>query len=254
MKSKDLMVMEEKLSLVEHLTELRNRIIKAVLAFIICSGAIFFVADQLYYYLTEPLGVTKLVYIAPAEGFLSYLRLAVYGGLVLSSPVVFYQFLRFVLPGLYSKERRVIFTLIPGAFLLMCGGVAFGYFVVLPFALKYLLTFGSMRIEPMLSVHKYIGFVSTTLLILGCIFELPLVMVGLTKLGIVTPKFLRKNRKYAIVVAVALGAVLTPPDIFTQLLMAGPLILLYEASIWISYLFWRKKKKDKEKESMMQDV
>lgn len=251
MKSKDSMV-EEKLTLVEHLTELRNRILKAVFTFLICTIGVFFVADQLYYYLTEPLGVTKLVYIAPAEGFLSYLRLAVYGGLVLSSPVIFYQLIRFVLPGLYSKERRVIFTLIPGAFFLMCGGVAFGYFVVLPIALKYLLTFGSLRIEPMLSVQKYIGFVSTSLLILGCIFELPLVMIGLTKLGIVTPRFLRKNRKYAIVVAVVMGAILTPPDIFTQLLMAGPLLLLYEISIWISYLFWRKKKK--EKENMMQDA
>lgn len=251
MKSKD-SILGEKLSLVDHLTELRNRILKAVFAFLVGTIGAFAVTDQLYYYLTEPLGVTTLVYIAPAEGFLSYLRLAVYGGLVLSSPVILYQLFCFVLPGLYSKERRVIFFLLPGAFFLMCSGVVFGYFVVLPFALQYLLTFGSLRIEPMLSVQKYIGFVSTTLFVLGCIFELPLLMVGLTKLGIVTPRFLRENRKYAIVLAVIIGAILTPPDIFTQVLMAGPLLFLYEISIWLSYLFWRKKKKEGEK--IIQDV
>lgn len=237
---------EQQFTLVEHLTDLRKYILRAVFAWLIGVAIIFYYADRLYYYLTEPLGVKELVYIAPVEGFLTYLKLSLIGGLLLTSPIVVYQLLRFVLPGLYRHEKRVLFILIPGAFLLMVGGVAFGYFVVLPVALKYLLDFGPANVQPMLSMQKYIGFVSTTLLILGMIFELPLLIIGLTKLGLVTPKFLRKNRRYAVVLSVVAGALLTPPDVITQLMMAGPLILLYEVSIWLSYLFWKKKKKKRE--------
>ncbi|AZR72942.1 twin arginine-targeting protein translocase TatC [Anoxybacter fermentans] len=238
---------DQKMTLVEHLTDLRKCIIKAILGWLVGIVLIFLYADRVYYYMTEPLGVTNLVYISPIEGFLTYLKIAIYGGLMLASPVIIYQLFRFVLPGLYQHERVILFTLIPTAFLLMVVGISFGYFVVLPFALKYLLNFSSLNVQPMLSMQKYIGFVTTSLMILGIVFEMPLVVIGLTKLGVVTPKFLRKHRKYAIVLSVAVGAILTPPDVITQVMMAGPLLFLYEISIWLSYLFWSKKQRKKEK-------
>ena len=237
---------DDKKSLVQHLADLRNCIVISILAWLVGGIICFQYVDQIFVLITKPFGVKNLVYIAPAEGFLTYLKLAILGGMILASPVILYQFLRFVMPGLYKKEKIMLFTLIPGAVLMMLGGIAFGYYVMLPVALKYLLNFGTLNVQPMLSVQKYIGFVSTTLFIMGIIFEVPLIIVGLTRFGIVTPQFLRKNRKYAIVLATIIGAILTPPDVISQVMMAGPLILLYELSIWLSYFFWRKKKKAKE--------
>lgn len=252
MPTSDDWVMGYKLPLIQHLTELRNCLVKAILGWIVGMAAFSIFVNDVFEYLTVPFGVTRLVYIAPAEGFMTYLKLTIYGGIVLGSPVILYQLLRFILPGMLMKEKKVFFALIPSAILLMFGGIAFGYFVVLPFALGYLLNFGSEIIQPMLSVQKYIGFVSTTLVVMGVVFETPMVIVGLTRLGIVTPQFLRQKRKYAIVLSVVVGAILTPPDVISQIMLAGPLIVLYEMSIWLSYLLWRKR--EKKKESLMGDV
>lgn len=240
------------MTLVGHLTVLRHCMLRALAGWLV--GVVIFAGwtDQVFVYLTEPFGVTGLVYIAPAEGFLAYCKLTVFGGLVLASPVVLYQILHFVLPGLRKKEKMILFRLIPGAICFMALGIAFGYFVVIPFTMRYLLGFGTERMIPMLSVQKYIGFVTTTLLLMGGIFELPLVIIGLTRFGVVTPRFLRTHRKYAILLAVVIGAILTPPDVLSQVLLAGPLIGLYELSIWLSYGFW--KKREKQKESLLNDV
>lgn len=249
--SKSEVLLDEKKTFVQHLAELRNSLIISIVAWII-GGTIFWnYVDEVFKLLTEPFGIKALVYIAPVEGFVTYLKISLFGGLVLASPVILFALLRFIMPGLYKKEKKMLFILIPGAVLMLLAGIAFGYYVMLPVALKYLLNFGTLNVQPMLSVQKYIGFICTTLIIMGVIFEVPLIIVGLTKIGIVTPKFLRKNRKYAIVLATVIGAILTPPDVISQVMMAGPLILLYEISIWLSYLFWRKKKK---KESLASDV
>lgn len=240
------------MTLVGHLTELRRCILKALAGWLVGAVIFGFFTDQVFDYLTKPFGVTGLVYIAPAEGFLSYLKLTVFGGLVLASPLVLYQAFRFLLPGLHRKEKRILFRLIPGAALCMLLGIGFGYFVILPLTIRYLLGFGTASLTPMLSVQKYIGFVTTTLLLMGGVFELPLVLVGLTRFGVVTPHFLRSHRKYAILLATVVGAVLTPPDVLSQIILAGPLILLYEVSIWLSYGLG--KKREEQKESLLKDV
>ncbi len=242
---------EKEMPLVQHLTDLRRCILKAILSCFVGAVIVFMYADKVYYYMTEPLGVTELVYIAPAEGFLTFLRLAIYGGMILASPVILFQLLKFVLPGLYQAEKRILLLLIPAAILLMLGGLAFGYFVLLPIGLQYLLNFDTLQLKPMLSVQRYISFITNIMIVMALLFQLPLLTIGLVKLRVITPDFLRKHRKYAIVLSVVVGAVLTPPDVITQLLLAGPLLLLYEVSVWISYIVWWRKRK---KESLMEDV
>jgi len=151
---------------------------------------------------------------------------------VLASPVIFSQIWRFIAPGLYRHEKRVLipFTLV--STLCFVGGTAFGYFVVFPPAFRFLLGYSSSFLEPMPSVDEYFSLALRLFFAFGIIFELPVFMVFLAKLGIVNASFLRKNRKYALLIAVVVAAILTPtPDVVNQLLMAGPLVILYEVSI-----------------------
>lgn len=242
----------EQMTLVGHLTQFRRCIIRALVGWLAGVCVFSFFTDRVFTLLTAPFGVTGLVYIAPAEGFLAYCKLAIGGGLVLASPVILYQIMRFVLPGLERKEKRLLFRLIPEAIFFMIVGIAFGYYVLLPCTMRYLLGFGTNQLLPMLSVQKYIGFVTTLLLLMGGVFQLPLLILCLTRLGVITPRMLRDHRKYAILLAMVVGAILTPPDVLSQVLLAGPLILLYEVSIWLSYAFW--KKREKQKESLLSDA
>lgn len=180
------------------------------------------------------------LHLVPGRVFF-YLKLALAGGLLLASPVIFYQIWRFVAPGLYLHEKKVIlpFTLFSTVFFL--GGAAFGYFVVFPPAFKFLLGYSTEFLDPMPAVKEYFSLCLRLLIAFGVIFELPIFMVLLAKMGIVNVSFLNRHRKYAILLSFVIAAILTPtPDVVNQLLMAVPLMVLYELSIGLIWLFARK--------------
>ena len=160
---------------------------------------------------------------------------------MLAAPVILYQFWMFVAPGLYNKERRLLLPIVFLCSFFFIGGALFGYFIVFPFGFKFFLGFATEHIKPLPSMREYLSFSSKLLLAFGLVFELPLVITFLAKLGIVSVDFLKKNRKYALLLFFVGAAILTPPDVITQIMMALPLMLLYEISIIGARLFSKKK-------------
>lgn len=224
---------EEKITFVEHLEELRARIIKSVILIIVVSGVMYTLADKILSYLVKPVGVS-LVFISPTEAFVTNIKIALFGGLFLSSPFILFQIWQFISQGLRKSERKYVLIFGPVSFIFFILGIGFGYFVIIPIGLKFLLGFATDFLVPMITISKYISFIGTMTFAFGVVFQLPLAMLFLAKIGIVTPTFLSQKRKHAIVIIFIIGALLTPPDVITQCLMAGPLILLYELGILFS--------------------
>jgi len=167
---------------------------------------------------------------------------------MLAAPIVLYEFWMFVAPGLYKKERRVLIPIVILSSFFFVGGSLFGYFVVFPFGFKFLLGFATDMIRPMPSMREYLSFASRLLIAFGAVFELPLVITFFVRLGLVSVDFLKKNRKYALLIFFAGAAILTPPDIVTQIMMALPLMVLYEISIIGAKMFGKKKDKNEDAE------
>ena len=229
----------QEMTLVGHLGELRRRIIVSVIAVVAGTLAAYFYIDELMRFVTAPAG--KLYFMSPAEGFFAYLKLAVFAGFMLALPVVLWQVWAFVAPALTSGEKKWAFIMVPGAVLLFFTGVAFAYLLVWPAAVKFFLGFGSESLQPMLSLGQYLSFLFSFILPFGIIFNLPLALLVLAKMGIISSNFLAKQRRMMILVAFIVGGIITPtPDIFTQTMMAIPIILLYEASIWAVKILLRK--------------
>lgn len=230
-------VEDRRLTLVEHLEELKIRVIKSIIFIIICSFFVYNYVNSILPVLTRPVG--KLVFIAPQEAFITHIKIAFFGGLFLSSPFLLYQVWRFVSEGLKPNERKYALIFGPLSFLFFILGAAFGYLVIIPVGIKFLLSFGTDFITPMLTISRYISFIGTLTFTFGVVFELPLISLFLTKIGIVTPQFLSSRRKQAIVFIFILAAIFTPPDVITQCLMALPLLILYEIGIIFSKSVYR---------------
>lgn len=228
---------DKKLPLVEHLDELRDRIIKSLLCLILASIVFYSFIDMFLPVFIRPVG--KLVFIAPQEAFGARIKLSLFGGLFLSSPVILYHIWRFVSAALSKIEKRYILLFGPLSFIFFISGVFFAHFIIVPIGVKFLLGFATDLITPMISISNYISFVGLLLLTFGVIFELPLVSLFLTKIGVVTPKFLSSRRKQAVVFIFISAAIITPPDVVTQVLMALPLLLLYEIGIFFSKIVYR---------------
>jgi sec-independent protein translocase protein TatC len=195
----------------------------------------------MYYAYHDKLQTTKLVFLSPAEGFWMNMKIAMVAALILALPVIFQQLWSFVSPGLHAKEKKYFVPFVLVATGLFLVGAAFCFFIVLPFAMEFLLTYkvGDFMM-PMLSVGQYVDFCLKFILAFGAVFELPVIIIFLTKMGFVTPKTLARHRKYAILVAFIVAAILTPtPDAFNQTLMAVPMIVLYEVGILMSRIFIR---------------
>jgi sec-independent protein translocase protein TatC len=221
--------------LMEHLRELRTRLIRAFIALLVTTGISFVFAKQVFLLLMVPLENTKLQALKPTESLGNYMKVALLSGLVLAMPVIVYQIGRFVMPGLTKKERRYLLLLVPGATLCFVTGVAFAYFVMLPSAINFLQTFMADIIEQQWAIGEYLSFVTSLLFWIGVAFELPLFVYFLAKLGIVDAQMLSKNRKYAIVAIAVLAAVITPTvDPFNMALVMGPLIVLYEIGVLLA--------------------
>jgi len=247
----------KEMSFLEHLEELRWRIIKAlvgiILGMIVCWIFIDFIVDaillkpvvDLNQHLTPGQQPIHLQNLKPFGQLFLYMQVAIVGGIILSIPNILYQVWAFIAPGLMPKERRYIRWIVAFSTLCFLSGIAFAYFVMLPAALKFFAGFGSTAIENNIAIDEYMNFIISVMLAAGVVFELPMVSWFLSKLGILTPKFMRKYWRHALVIILILAAVLTPgTDPVSQVLLAIPLIALYEVSIWISAWAWRGKKKD----------
>lgn len=222
----------DEMSMIDHLQELRQRIIKAVIAIGAGFTLCYFFSEQLINLITAPAG--KLYYMSPAEGFFSYMKVSFVAGLLLALPVVLYQIWAFIVPALTTNERTALALLVPSSVALFFGGISFSYFFVLPAALKFFIGFGTENLQPLLSLGQYITFIISFLLPFGVIFELPLFIVILGKVGLISSNFLRARRKAVIVLSFVAGAVISPtPDVFSQVMIAVPLLVLYEASILV---------------------
>jgi sec-independent protein translocase protein TatC len=234
-----------KMSFFDHLTELRKRIIWSLIPAGAGLGVALYFTDRIMLFLQRPLSQLKRapIFLTPTEYFWTYMKVAMITGVFIAMPIVLWNVWAFVAPGLHKHERRyAVPFVVVGSLLFMLGG-AFALLVVIPFAVQFLLNFGIEKgAEPMISIAAYIDFITKFTLAFGVVFELPVVITLLSMLGIVTPQFLSKNRKYAILINFIIAAILTPtPDVVNQTLMAGPLCILYELGIISARIFGRKK-------------
>ena len=234
-----------------HLGELRRRITYSAIAVAVCMIAAFIEKDYVWAVLMRPLkqntSITVLSTLGVTEGFMSVLKVSIYAGLIVSLPFILYQFWAFVLPGLYENERRNVIPYVASTAVLFLAGVAFGYFIVLPVGLKFMVGYGADMFNQLLQADRYISFVSLFLLAFGIVFELPLVMMLLAWAGIVDHVKMRKVRKYAVLVEAIIAAVFTPSqDPVSMMLMLLPLIVLYEFGIVLSK--WVAKRKARRRQ------
>ncbi|HKH42558.1 MAG TPA: twin-arginine translocase subunit TatC [Solirubrobacterales bacterium] len=231
---------EDRLTLVEHLDELRTRIVISIAAFAVAFALCFWQNDRLLDIANEPLpGDLTPITFGVAEPFTTTVTISAYAAIVISLPVILYQAYAFVLPALTTRERRVVVPFLIMVPVLFVAGVVFGYFVVLPAATKFLLNFNENQFNIEVRARDYYSFFTLTLGVMGLIFQLPIGILAVTRLGIVTPDQLAKNRRYAYVVLIVLAMLLPGTDPITMLIEAVPLIVLYEGSVLLSRAFGR---------------
>lgn len=232
---------DKKLTLFGHLGELRKRLINSVIAIAVASLISFIFAKQIFYILIFPAAGINLIYIEMTEMLGTYMRVCLAAGIILAMPYLAYQGIMFVSPALTPKEKKYVYVILPWIALMFLAGVAFGYFVLVPPAVKFLTTFGSDIATPQIKIGNYISIVTRLLLAIGLVFEMPVITTFLARLGIIKPKWLSDRRRTAVIVAFILAALITPTfDPINQSLVAVPLIALYELSIWLAKLVQKK--------------
>lgn len=233
---------DKKVSLLQHLKELRQRLIRSVIAVLITSAISFIFAKQIFYILILPTEGINLIYIEMTEMLGTYMKVCLASGIILAMPYLVYQAIMFVSPALTRKEKKLVYLVLPWIALMFAGGVAFGYFILIPPATKFLLTWPGGIATPQIRIGNYISIITRLLLAIGFVFEMPVVTTFLARLGVITPKWLASKRKIAIVFAFILAAIITPTfDPLNQTLVAAPLVVLYEMSIVLAKLVARKK-------------
>jgi len=239
---------ELKKPFMEHLEELRQRLVKSAIAVAIGFIIAYMFSEKLFIILVKPLknvmgSNERLIFTNLAEMFITYIKLSVIAGILFAAPVLFYQFWKFVAPGLYEHEKKYVVPFVFFSTILFVGGSLFGYFFVFPFGFKFFLSFANEYVMALPSVKDYFSLSIKLLFAFGFIFELPIFMFFMAKIGLINSEILKKYRKISILCIFIMAAILTPPDVFTQIMMAGPLIILYELSIYICKL--AKKPSDK---------
>ncbi len=237
---------EKEMSFLDHLEELRWRIIYSMIGIVVCAVGLWFFIDPLMeHVLLRPAMQYKmhLQNLRPFGQILIYMQVAFFGGIVISIPNIVYQIWKFIAPGLYPRERRYISAIVAFTSICFLIGVTFAYFFILPAALKFFVDFGTSAIDNIISVEYYFDFVITLMLGAGLVFELPMLSFFLSRLGILTPKMMRKYWRHAMVVSAFVAALISPgPDPVSMLMMAIPLVFLYEISIWISKFSQKKRR------------
>lgn len=236
------------MSLVGHVKELRKVLLISLYAIAIGTVIGYIFSDYVYGFLAEP--VTELAGVSfitttPMEPIMVKLQISVVTGIMIALPVVLWQIWSFILPGLKKNERKYLYYIVASSFILFIAGAAFAYYLVLPVCLKFLLLAGGGAVDstPFVTKSSYLKFILTFMGTFGAVFQLPVVLLFLMRTGHLSPKTLAKFRKWAFFAIIILTVVVSPtPDLLTQLLMAGPIYMLYELSIWLGYLITRKKK------------
>ncbi|MDR7544543.1 MAG: twin-arginine translocase subunit TatC [Armatimonadota bacterium] len=225
------------MTIVEHLEELRRRLLLAFAALGAGSVVGFLFVDRVLDFLVRTIGVDRIVFFAPAEALFVRLKIALFIGVFIGLPVILYQLWAFVAVGLTQSERRMVLLMLPPSLVLFVLGAAFGLFVIMPIGIRVLLSYQTQTLQPLLAIGPTLSFVIAFVLAFGGVFQVPIVVVFLARAGVVSPATLAGTRRYAIVAIVILAAVLTPgTDVVSQLLMAVPTYLLYELSIWMARL------------------
>ena len=253
-----------KAPLLDHLVELRTRLIRSLLAFFVGFIFCFFFAEQIYAFLVQPLYYAyraaghadpRMIFTAPQEAFITYVKLGAFGSICLAFPYMAVQIWKFIAPGLYRHEKNAFWPFLVATPVMFAAGGAFVYYVLLPNAMAFFLGYetaggeGVLAIQLEARVSEYLGLVTALIFAFGFCFELPVLLVLLGKVGIVTSGGLRSARRYAIVGITVLAAIVTPPDILSQITLIIPLIILFEASVWIVWAMERARAKDDARHS-----
>lgn len=237
----------EKMPFTAHLAELRKRLVRILIAVGLGFMACYFLKEQLFKLITKPLfdvlpQKSFMIFTGLTEAFFIYMMIAFFASLIVTSPYLLYQIWKFISPGLYKSEKKYVLPFVLVSTLLFIGGVLFGYFIALPPAFKFFVEFTSDTLKPMISFKEYLSLSLKFLLAFGLSFELPVFIFFATKIGLVNAKMLSKQRRYAILIIFIAAAVLTPsPDAFSQIIMAIPLLILYEMSIFVSKFAGKKR-------------
>lgn len=238
---------DEQLPFTSHLEELRRRLVISAIAALIGFVACYSFAEQLFEYLSEPVrnalpDGSSLVFITATEPFFTYLKVAALAGVILALPVILWQIWGFIAPGLYRNEKRYAVPFVLTSFLCFAAGTYFGFMFIFPTIFTFLIQFGTAtgELNAMLSMGSYLTLSTRLLIAFGLVFELPIVIFFLARIGVVDHKWLSKNRKFALLAAFVFGAVLTPPDLFSQTSIALPFVILYEVGIVVARLFGKK--------------
>lgn len=240
---------KSEMAFLDHLEELRWRIIKILFALVVASIGLYVVSDYLFIMLRLPLeraipdGSIDLNFLKVGEGFTVRIKLSILAGIFVSIPVTIYQIWRFVMPGLYEKEKKIVIPLVASSSFLFLLGAAMCFIWVLPFTIRFLIGIAPENVNPVLTINEYLNFVMWTTLAYGVVFQLPIVALFLGKLGIINARLLGKGRRYAVIGIAAIAAIVTPPDVFSMAMMGLPLYLLYELSILILIIIGKRGKK-----------
>ncbi|MCI1858583.1 MAG: twin-arginine translocase subunit TatC [Sporolactobacillus sp.] len=232
---------ERQMTLTDHLNELRHRLLAVLAVFIVSAVVMLCFTKKLYLWMTRDLGIQHLAVLSPGDIVWIYFVLAGVLAIAVTLPFAAWQLWRFVEPALTPRERKFTLSYIPAVFLLFVAGIAFGYFVVFPNIFRFLLSMNQGMFRVVFTVDRYFHFMLNIVLPFGFLFELPVVVVFLTNLGIVTPARMRKWRRIAYFVLIILGVVLSPPDFVSDTVMSVPLILLYEICVALCAFTWRRK-------------
>jgi sec-independent protein translocase protein TatC len=231
---------EDKMSLISHLEELKTRLIRILIAVGVGFGICYYFKDWSFRIITQPLvdtlpGHSSMIYTGLPEAFFIHMEIAFFASLFLTAPYTLFEIWRFVSPGLYQNEKKYILPFILSSAILFGGGVLFGYYIALPPAFSFFVSFSTDFLKPMISFKEYLGLTLKFLLAFGLCFEMPVFIFFLAKIGVVNAKMLAKKRRYAILIIFIAAAILTPsPDAISQIIMAVPLMILYEVSIVVA--------------------
>ena len=243
---------DKKLPLTAHLEELRKRLIYSFLSVGVAFGISYAYIKEIVEILMRPLvralpAGSSLVFTAVPEAFFTYLKAALLAGVFFSSPFILYQIWAFVSPGLYEREKKYIYPYLFVSTTFFVLGALFCYFIVFPVVFRFFLSFATKDIRPLPAIKEYLTFTIKLLLAFGLVFQWPALILFLSRMGVVSSKTLAKNRKYAILGIFVAAAVLTPPDLVSQILLAGPLLVMYEGSIWMAKFLGKKEKEEEDK-------
>ncbi len=238
-------------SLIDHLSELRVRLVRAGYAIIAGMIICYNFTEQMFDIIRKPIAQYLpsggLIFTGPADKFIAHLKLAFFGGLVLTCPLWLYQVWKFIAPGLYAKEKRYSLGFLFFGTILFIIGVLFAYYLVFPAAFHFLMGYGGDVDKPFITIDQYLSFFVTTTLMFGVSFELPLIIAILGMAGLVSSRFLRDKRRYAVVLLSIVAAVITPPDLLSMVMMLIPLVALYEVGVWIVFFFEKKRALEMQK-------